>query len=56
MSPSILFDNILITDSISVAEDYAAKSYDLKKRKIDEESVSTASSDKTDVKLFLLVV
>lgn len=40
MSSSILFDNILITDSLAVADDYASKTYDLKKRKIDADSVS----------------
>ncbi|KAL0272731.1 UNVERIFIED_CONTAM: hypothetical protein PYX00_005592 [Menopon gallinae] len=40
MSAFIFFDNILITDSISVAEDYASKSFDLKRRKIDQDSES----------------
>ncbi|KAK6637334.1 hypothetical protein RUM44_007749 [Polyplax serrata] len=40
MSPSILFDNVLITDSLAVAEDYAARSYDLKRKKIDQDAES----------------
>lgn len=43
MSPAILFDNILITDSMAVADEYAAATYDLKKRKIDADSVSICS-------------
>lgn len=40
MSQDILFDNIIITDEISVANKWAADTYDLKKMKIDRESVS----------------
>jgi len=39
MSASILFDNILITNSIEVANDYAANSFDLKRRKIEADAV-----------------
>lgn len=40
MSDNILFDNLLITDDIIVAQEYAAVTYDLKRKQIDLESVS----------------
>lgn len=41
MSSDILFDNLIITDDLDVASDYAAKTFDLKRRYIDKESVSS---------------
>ncbi|XP_061401879.1 calnexin [Musca vetustissima] len=38
MSNDILFDNIIITDDLDVAIDYAAKTFDLKRKYIDKES------------------
>lgn len=40
MSPNILFDNLIITDDLGVAEVYAGKTFDLKRKKIDKDSVS----------------
>lgn len=39
MSPDILFDNILIADSIEAAEKWAADSFDKKRQKLATESV-----------------
>ncbi|CAB3374588.1 Hypothetical predicted protein [Cloeon dipterum] len=38
MSDSILFDNIIITDSLIVAEQYAADSFDIKRLKLDKQA------------------
>ncbi|XP_055386055.1 calnexin isoform X2 [Condylostylus longicornis] len=38
MSSDILFDNILITDEISLADEYASKTFDLKKKYLDKAS------------------
>jgi hypothetical protein len=43
MSDNILFDNIIITDSLIVAEQYAADSFDIKRFRLDKQAVSTAS-------------
>jgi calnexin len=43
MSDNILFDNIIITDSLIVAEQYAADSFDIKRLKLDKQAVSTLS-------------
>lgn len=40
MSNEILFDNLVITDDINVAREFAANSFDIKRRYIDRESVS----------------
>ncbi|XP_044727577.1 calnexin-like isoform X2 [Chrysoperla carnea] len=40
MSKDILFDNIIITDDIVLAESFAAKTFDLKRKKIDKDSES----------------
>lgn len=40
MSKDILFDNIIITDDIAVAERYAVDSFDKKRQKIAKDSVS----------------
>lgn len=40
MSNDILFDNIIITDDVEVANDYAEKTFDLKRKYINKESVS----------------
>jgi len=40
MSSDILFDNLIITDDVEVARDFAANSFDIKRRYIDRESVS----------------
>lgn len=47
MSSDILFDNLIITDDLDVASDYAAKTFDLKRRYIDKESVSSHLKLKT---------
>jgi hypothetical protein len=43
MSNMILFDNIIITDDQSVADAWAAETFDLKRRKLDKEGVSGTS-------------
>jgi hypothetical protein len=43
MSDNILFDNIIITDSLIVAEQYAADSFDIKRFRLDKQAVSTIS-------------
>lgn len=40
MSAEILFDNIIITSDEDAADDWAAKTYDIKRKQIDRESVS----------------
>ncbi|XP_020811300.1 calnexin isoform X1 [Drosophila serrata] len=40
MSSDILFDNLIITDDVEVARDFAANSFDIKRRYIDRESDS----------------
>ncbi|XP_016952796.1 calnexin isoform X1 [Drosophila biarmipes] len=40
MSSDILFDNLIITDDVEVARDFAANSFDIKRRYIDRESGS----------------
>lgn len=40
MSNDILFDNILITDNLEAADDWAEQTYDLKRKQIDREAVS----------------
>ncbi|KAH8310848.1 hypothetical protein KR044_003220 [Drosophila immigrans] len=40
MSNEILFDNLIITDDVDVARDFAANSFDIKRRYIDKESDS----------------
>lgn len=42
MSKDILFDNLLITDDIIVAQEWASVTYDLKRKQLDLESVSNA--------------
>lgn len=44
MSADILFDNIIITSDEDAADEWAAKTYDLKRKQIDRESVSNFSS------------
>lgn len=39
MSNNILFDNLLVTDDIVVANEWAAVTYDLKRKQIDLQSV-----------------
>ncbi|XP_032597402.1 calnexin isoform X2 [Drosophila grimshawi] len=38
MSNEILFDNLIVTDDVEVARDFAANSFDIKRRYIDRES------------------
>lgn len=45
MSNNILFDNLIITDDETIADDWAAQTYDLKKKQIDKEAVSIYSVD-----------
>lgn len=40
MSSDILFDNLLITDDIALADEWAAVTFDLKRKQIDKESES----------------
>ncbi|XP_017101185.2 calnexin [Drosophila bipectinata] len=40
MSSDILFDNLIITDDVDVAREFAANSFDIKRRYIDRESES----------------
>lgn len=40
MSDSILFDNLIVADDIELARDFAAKTFDIKRKYIDKESVS----------------
>jgi len=40
MSDQIMFDNMIITDSLVVAEQYAADSFDIKRLKMDKQAVS----------------
>ena len=40
MSSDILFDNLIITDDLDIAIDYASKTFDIKRKYIDKESVS----------------
>lgn len=44
MSADILFDNIVITSDEDAADEWAAKTYDLKRKQIDKESVSNFKS------------
>lgn len=39
MSKDILFDNIIITDDVNEADSWAAQTYDLKRKQLDQESV-----------------
>lgn len=43
MSADILFDNIIITSDEDAADEWASKTYDLKRKQIDKESVSIAT-------------
>jgi len=43
MSNMILFDNIIITDEETVADNWAAETFDLKRRKLDKDGVSGTS-------------
>lgn len=40
MSNEILFDNLVITDDVDVAMEYARQTFDIKRKYIDKESVS----------------
>lgn len=40
MSSDILFDNLVITDDVDTADEWAAQTYDLKRKQIDREAVS----------------
>lgn len=40
MSSDILFDNLIIVDDETLARDWAAQTYDLKRKLIDREAVS----------------
>jgi hypothetical protein len=40
MSSEILFDNIVITDDESNADEWAQQTYDLKKKHLDKQAVS----------------
>lgn len=40
MSSDILFDNIVVTDDESHADEWASQTYDLKKKQLDNQAVS----------------
>lgn len=40
MSSDILFDNIVITDDESYADEWASQTYDLKRKQLDNQAVS----------------
>lgn len=40
MSDHILFDNLLVTDSLQQAEEWATDSFDIKRIKLDKQAVS----------------
>lgn len=40
MSPMLLFDNLIITDDVAVAQEWAQKTFMLKRAKISRDSVS----------------
>lgn len=40
MSSDILFDNIVVTDEESHADEWASQTYDLKKKQLDNQAVS----------------
>lgn len=40
MSPMLLFDNLIVTDDVAVAEQWAKATFDLKRAKISRDSVS----------------
>jgi calnexin len=44
MSNMILFDNFIITDDQTVADTWASETFDLKRRKLDKDGVSTGSA------------
>lgn len=44
MSGDILFDNLVISDDESVVREWAAQTFDLKRKQIDRQSVSNATS------------
>lgn len=41
MSGDILFDNLVISDDETVVREWAAQTFDLKRKQIDRQSVST---------------
>lgn len=41
MSENILFDNLIIADDEAVVRDWAAQTYDVKRKQIDKQAVST---------------
>lgn len=47
MSSNILFDNLIITDDVKVALDYASQTFDVKRRYIEKKSDSVLSQTKT---------
>lgn len=49
MSTDILFDNIIITSDEDAADEWASKTYDLKRKQIDKESVSVVTFVKTSL-------
>jgi calnexin len=44
MSPLLLFDNVVVTDDLAIAQRYAQETFALKRAKILRDSVSTFSS------------
>lgn len=43
MSSDILFDNVVVTDDESYADEWAQQTYDLKKKHIDKQAVSVVN-------------
>lgn len=54
MSQEILFDNFLITDDIEVAREYSSATFDLKKKQIELESVSSLHTNER--RIFILLI
>ena len=40
MTDEILFDNIIITDDVELADHWAAQTYDLKRKQMDKDAVN----------------
>lgn len=45
MSQDILFDNVIVTDDLGVANKWSAETFELKRRKIARESVSIGEKE-----------
>lgn len=52
MSSDILFDNIIVTDDENYAAEWAEQTYDLKRKHLDKQAVSSTFGSETLLKLF----